>query len=272
MIQHTNLLTDILWSSHEIDVSKYDSTFLHTAFERRRFELQLDTQKKYHVFIEQNKEEAVYFEHSLHNSYSEFFRNKLTFALLEKIILPSLTLQKKEIRIWCAACASGEEVYSLAILMEEMKKLTSSALNYHIFATDQCASQIQNALKGQYSLSSLGNITLSRSLHWFTKQEDSYTIDSALRKNIDFSIFNLFDESSRVPSASIFGNFDLVFCANLLFYYKPKYRNMILHKVSQSLAPHGYLITGETERIIVSKTSFNETFPQSAIFQLEINK
>jgi len=108
---------------------------------------------------------------------------------------------------------------------------------------------------------------MKRVKQWFTKHADTYTIKPELKENIDFSVFDLFSEQLSAPPASIFGDFDLVVCANLLFYYKPEYQKVIVLKTGSSLANNGYLVVGETERDILQKHNYHEVFPQSAIFQ-----
>jgi chemotaxis protein methyltransferase CheR len=114
------------------------------------------------------------------------------------------------------------------MLLEECKNGDKEKFSYRIFATDQCEKQLKEAQNGKYSLDDLDQVSMKRVRKWFTKKSDSYYVKPALKMNIYFSQFDLFDESLNSPSASIFGDFDLVICANLLFYYKPEYRETIL--------------------------------------------
>lgn len=265
-------ISRILLQSQGIDISKYDVSFLNKSLQKRITETHCTTAEEYYTFLEQNKNEGEIFQKLLHNNYSEFFRNPLTFSLLERIILPSLILKKKntknkEIRIWSAACAAGQEAYSLAMLLEELKNGNVNNYNYRIFATDQCESQINEARKGIYSAAELNSLNMKRVKQWFTKNADSFTIKPELKENIDFSVFDLLSEQLSAPPASIFGDFDLVICANLLFYYKPEYRKIILEKATNCLANGGFIAVGEAERDILIKDNYIEAFPQSAIFQ-----
>jgi len=251
----------------------YDEKFLLHSLQRRMLETHCISLEDYFKLLEKNYDEANHFINSLNINFSEFFRNPLTFAVLAKIILPALFQKKinsnrKEIRIWSAACAAGQEAYSLAILLEDCKNGDFEKFNYRIFATDISETLLNEASKGKYSTSSLNNITLKRLEKWFIKHGDSYSILPELKKNIDFSVFDLFNKQTNSPSASIFGDFDLVVCANLLFYYKPKYRKIILNKITNSLSDGAYLMTGEAEREILMNDNYYEIFPQSAIFQL----
>ena len=267
-----NKLSNILMQFCDIDISKYDISFLKKSVQKRMAETCSGSVVEYNALLGQNYGERRAFIDSLQISYSEFFRNPLTFAVLERIILPALVLKKKkangkEIRIWSAACAEGQEAYSLAILLEELKNGDMDQFSYRIFATDQSDAQVNEASKGQYSSAALNNVSLKRAGEWFTSQGDIYTVKPGLQKNIEFSTFDLFNEEFSCPPSSIFGSFDLVVCANLLFYYTDEHRKLLLAKTGNCLADGGYLFTGETERNIVMRCNYQEVYPQAAIFK-----
>ena len=252
-----------------IDISSYDKQYLQKNIERRIKENQHASIEAYCAFLEQNREEALLLSNSLHNNYSKFFRNSHTFSTLEHIVLPNLmhNNKRKEIRIWSSACASGQEAYSVAMLMEEFVKMYKGKLNYQIFATDQCETQIAKAITGNYTLEDLNHVSLKRVKKWFNKKGDKYLIKSALKKKVDFSVFDLFNEKLKSPPSSVFGHFDIILCANLLFYYNSKNQKKILTKINYNLEKGGYLITGECERNILNSNGCKEIIPQSAIFR-----
>jgi len=264
--------TGILSRVTGTDISKYDDIFLNKSLQKRMTEMHCDTAGAYINILEQNKEEATKLIDSLNISYSEFFRNALTYSVLERIILPRLLLIKKtstnkQLRIWSAACAGGQEPYSLAMLLQELKIGDNEKLNYRIFATDQCEAQVNHARKGIYDAAALNNLNMRRVKQWFTKHGDAYTVKPELKATLDFSVFDLFSEHLSAPPSSIFGDFDLVVCSNLLFYYKPEFQEAIVEKAGNCLADHAYLMVGETERGILQKFNYKEVYPQSAIFQ-----
>lgn len=272
MASDSTLITNLLNHLYGIDVSKYNASFLNKSLQKRITETHCNSAEEYRSFMQKNNEEAKSLIDSLQISYSEFFRNPITFAVLERIILPSLILRKKntshkEIRIWSAACAAGQESYSLAILLDELKAAKRNKLNFRIFATDQSEEQIKEAQDGKYSATALNNLNLKRLKQWFSKHGDTYSVKPELKKSIDFSTFDLFSKQLGCPPTSIFGDFDLVICSNLLFYYQPKYQKIILEKATCSLAKGGYIIVGEAERDILTKHHYQEVFPQSGIFQ-----
>ena len=270
---NTETILPLFLQTQGIDLSKFEDSFLKKSISKRMDETFCETEATYYTFLEQNKFESELFLNSLQISYTEFFRNSLTFSVLEKIIIPSIVLKKtnsnrNEIRIWSAACAGGQETYSLAMLLKEFSNGYGEKINFRIFATDQSETQIKEAQLGQYSESALNCLTMKRVNNWFTKQGEKYCIKQEIKENIDFSVFDLFDENYSSPPTSIFGDFDLIICANLLFYYNPEYQKKIIKKTTNCLSKYGYLITGETERDILIHSGLHEVYPQTAIFQV----
>jgi len=257
---------------HGIDISKYDEAFLNKSLMRRMKETMFESESTYYSYLEQSHSESDIFLNSLQINYTEFFRSTLTFSVLEKIIIPSIILKKlsstrNEIRIWSAACAGGQETYSLAMLLHELINCHSGEINFRIFATDQSEIQIKEAQIGQYPESALNSLKLKRVNQWFTKLGDTYIIKPELKENIEFSVFDLLNDKYSCPPTSIFGDFDLIVCANILFYYNPEFQKKIIKKTRNCMSENGYLITGEAERNLLIQSGFQEVYPQSAIFR-----
>ena len=258
---------------HGTDISKFNDVFLNKALLRRMKVTLCASEEAYFSYLEQSHFESTVFLNSLQVSYTEFFRNTLTFSVLEKIILPTILLNKSttarnEIRIWSAACAGGQETYSLAMLLHELSNSSPGKIIFRIFATDQSEIQIKDAQSGEYPESALNNLNLKRVNQWFTKTGNTYSVKPELKENIEFSVFDLLNDKFSCPPTSIYGDFDLIVCANILFYYHPEYQNKIITKTKNCLSDHGYFITGETERELLIQSGFHEVYPQSAIFRL----
>jgi chemotaxis protein methyltransferase CheR len=272
MSKETEKCIHFLKEKYALDISIYDSTFLEKGVNFRMEVSFCKTIDDYILQLDHLPMELYELLGQLTNSCSEFFRNPLTFAYLEQIVLPSLISQKeknqeKEIRIWSAACASGQEAYSLAILCDELIEAKKTNIGCRIFATDISQEELVKAKMGVFQSAAVSKVSLKRIQAYFTQIGETYTILSLLRNHIDFSIFDLLAEDGTCPPASIYGNFDLVFCSNLLFYYKPEYQQRILDKAMHCLASGGFLITGETEREIVKENNYCEVFANSGIFK-----
>lgn len=267
-------ITDIFMRHSEMNVSRYDNAFLTNTLHKRVNESGCSSVEEYLDLLSKSEFENKLLVDSLQISYSTFFRNPLTYDVLDKLILPGILEQRKnmknkQIRVWSAACAAGQEPYSLAMLFEEAIKCNDSSNCYRIFATDRDEMQIDMAKKGHYHVSALDNMPLKLANKWFRRLGEIYTVKPELKKQIEFSVFDLFDHHFSSPPSSIFGGFDIVFCANLLFYYKTNYRKVIINKIAASMTGDGYLITGETEREMLIGNNFKEVYPRSAIFSLK---
>ena len=252
--------------------SGYEQAFLQTSIEKRLQETGCSSPEEYCNYLEQNPAEGQILRACLHNHFSEFFRDPLTYAVLERSILPELIRRKKkdkrsEIRIWSAGCAAGQEPYSLAILLEEALGNSQPGLTYRIFATDVDETQLDEARLGYYTSAALGNLSLKRAETWLTRQGGGYEVKAALQRNIDFSAFDLVQEERGCPPASIFGDFDLLLCCNLLIYYQPGTQTLILDRLEHCLARGGSLVTGSAERGLALAHHYREVYPQAAIFQ-----
>jgi chemotaxis methyl-accepting protein methylase len=272
MENKVDTFTNTLSLRFGVDLSIFNKSFIDKQIQKKIEEANCYSEKQLIEVFDNDRSIWQNFYESLFIGYSEFFRNPLTFSILEKTIIPELFFSKtkkslSEIRVWSAACSSGQEPYSIAMLLEEQNNGNNDKANYRIFASDQSPTLLSEASKGVYPLSSLKNITLSRLETWFTQEGDHYKVKDELKANIDFSAFDLLNEDLSCPPASIFGCFDLIVCSNVLFYYKPNFRKLIIDKIKSCLTNGGYLITGEAERDIITESGFTEIFPQSGIFK-----
>ncbi len=264
-------MVELLMNKYGTDISMFDESFVNKTILHQMDLTGCVDMGDYSRLVAENETEAAVFTGLLQVSYSEFFRNPLTFSVLESIVLPEMVFRKtnnksKEIRIWSAACAGGHEPYSLAIILENLIG-QNDKMRYRIFATDQDETQINKARKGEYCKECAGNVRQKQLEKWFVQSGNSLSVIPELKKNIKFSVFDLLSKQYSSPPESIYGDFDLVICANVLFYYKPAVQMIIMDKIRESLADDGLLITGETEREILKTGKFKEVFPQSAIFR-----
>lgn len=193
--------------------------------------------------------------------------------MLEQLVLPGLAAElnrsgRKELRVWSAGCASGQEAYSLAILLVELAAQRGSGFNFRVFATDNSEAGLAAARAGVYEAAALKNLRLDHLNKYFTAQGQAYALKEEIKKLVDFSSYDLADEKLACPPASIYGDFDLVFCSNLLFYYRAEVRQHILAKIYDCLRPGGCLATSEAEvEIVAQSAGFRAVMPLAPIFK-----
>jgi Methylase of chemotaxis methyl-accepting proteins len=272
MKNQTKAIADFLIKNQGVDISKYDIHFLRRTIQKRLEATNCDSIEMYFSLLTKSKTEVKQLIQNMAVSYSEFFRDSLTFSVLERIILPHLLSYKRgdknnEIRMWSAACAAGQEVYSVAMLLAENGSLSkNNKTSFRLFATDYSTDQIELAKTGLYTKSEVANVTLKRLSLWFNRQGNHFEIKPELKAYVNFSFFDLLNPDYSSPPESIFGDFDIVFCANILFYYSPDVREYIIEKVNNSLNEQGFLITSDTEREVFIQLGYHEVFQQSGIF------
>lgn len=258
--------------THGKEISMYDESFLIKSLEKRRMDTGAVTTAAYLEYLEGSCMEADAFSNSLNITYSDFFRNPLTFALLEQWVLPALITSKSgtEIRVWSAGCSSGQEAYSMAMLLSNLIPVNGQPIRYRIFATDISQSALAVARSGIYFEDAVHNLRMKELESYFVHTGEVYTVVPRLKECIEFSTYDLLDRHSAYPPECIYGDFDIVFCSNLLFYYKPEIQQFILRKVQQAMAPDGYLVTGEAERAFVEQTGrLRMVAPPAAVFQIK---
>lgn len=225
----------------------------------------------YCEYLKEDAREAESYFRSLYITYTQFFREPFLFAYLEHRIIPNLihhAPEGSEIRVWSAGCSSGQEAYSLAMLIDEQLKSTAKQLRFRIFATDISREALFIAETGVYPAAEMLNVRLKHMQAYFSETNGSYTVSRRLKDQISFSYYDLLDATSANPPDSIFGNFDIVCCNNLLMYYSKDVRLSILKKIEGALAQSGFLAVSEAERAFVKNyTAFLPTFIPVAVFR-----
>jgi len=266
-------LVQIMNQAHGLDISAYDESFLLKSVAKRLSETGSKTMAAYGECLAGNRVEAEGLARSLRIGYSEFFRDPLAFALLEQVVLPSLvaargTSHPTELRVWSAGCAAGQEAWSVAILLEELNAKRERPVPFRVFATDTSEAELDVARHGAYDSAAVQNVRLKQCRKYFTVAGDSHQIAPALAARVAFSIYDLLDERTASPADSLYGDFDLILCCNLLFYYRPDMRRRILDKLCGALSHGGYFVTGEAERaVLAEQAGLRAVAPPAAVFR-----
>ena len=177
---------------------------------------------------------------------TSFFRYPAVFDALGKKIVPELQEKKfwdnpRTLRIWSAACSTGEEAYSIAIAVADALPF-AEAWRIEILATDISRRALQHAERGVYSGRSLENLNTQQIENYFTKTRHGYVVKPRIRRMVTFTPMNL----SR---AVYVGRMDCIFCMNVLMYFSEERRNSILQRFSECLEPGGYFLLGHDESL-----------------------
>ncbi len=196
---------------------------------------------------------------------SFFFRDLKPFDTFRDVILPDLLANRaanKSFRIWCAASSSGQEPYSLAMVMKEQAaKLTG--WSHEIIATDISTEMLAKAEKGIYSQFEVQRgLPIQMLLKYFKKANDVWEIDPSLRDMVTFKEFNLLNDPKAL------GAFDVVFCRNVLIYYDQLTKNRILDWISRMIPADGRLFLGGAETVLGMTDQFKPVPGQRGVYCL----
>lgn len=177
-----------------------------------------------------------------------WFRDNYPFEYLSKQVVPEFAKinQGGKIKIWCAACSTGQEPYSISMLFEEqLKNRFSNTLDAEILATDVSTSALESARKGHYDrISLVRGLSMERTKLFFSQvDEETWKISDQIKKRVRFRPFNLQE------SYFLLGKFDVVFCRNVLIYFSQDLKAEILKKIHSALSPGGILFLGSSESI-----------------------
>lgn len=190
--------------------------------------------------------------HCITNHESSFFRDLKVFETVEKQLLPHLnaTLPDKLLRIWCAGCSTGQEVYSLAIILKRQEELWKN-WRVSILGTDISPFSVTKAQEGLYQQMDVQRgLPIADLLRWFEQAEDRWRISRDLRSITNFKVDNIL--SPRTLS----GKFDLILCRNVLMYFTPELRCQALSTIARFARPDTLLLLGAGETTIGASTSF----------------
>lgn len=226
------------------DFSGYKPNTFFRRVHRRMHVLQIDTLENYLSQLKQNSGEVTLLFRDLLISVTSFFRDAASFALLEKHVLPALFQGKSahsEVRVWVPACATGEEAYSLGILLiEQAERLGDSAPSLRVFATDIDERSLTIARRGSYPSVLMSEVSAARRDKFFTEDRGHFSVNKALRNICTFSPHN----ALRDPP---FSRIDLVSCRNLLIYLGIDFQDRIMPIFHYALRPDGFLFVGIAE-------------------------
>ena len=196
-------------------------------------------------------------------SVTNFFRDSKSIEALATSVLPRIVERKKEgdhLRVWIAGCATGEEAYSLAILLNESLEPIITPQQIQIFATDLDAEAIAIARDGYYSLAEVADVSPERLRRFFVKEHEGYRIRRELRETILFAVHNVIKDPP-------FSHLDLVSCRNLLIYLNRAAQARVLEVMHFALNPGGHLFLGASESIEGSLDLFSIVDKQHHIYQ-----
>lgn len=195
---------------------------------------------------------------------TSFYRDQKPFTLFEQVVMPALVAKRskgvKKIRIWCAAASTGQEPYSLAMLIKE-KAASWKDFSFEIVGTDISEEALDTARAGAYSQFEVQRgLPITHLMKYFKQIEDKWNISDEIKKMITYKNFNLLDDMKSL------GAFDIIFCRNVLIYFDEKTKGQVLAKMNLQLANDGFLFLGGAETTIGITDKFKPLENQRGLY------
>ncbi|HEX8131446.1 MAG TPA: CheR family methyltransferase [Pyrinomonadaceae bacterium] len=245
------------------DFSNYKRSTLLRRIERRVRLHELSDLPAYGRLLRMLPDEAQALLKDLLISVTNFFRDPSAFLALERSIVHKLFEDKGEdghVRVWVAGCATGEEAYSLAMLLSEYAPQTRAAPHLQVFATDIDEEAIAKAREGLYTLNDAADVSAERLHRFFVKEVKGYRVRREIREMVLFSTHNVIKDPP-------FSHLDLITCRNLLIYLNRAAQERVMQVFHFALNPGGFLFLGTSESVEGSSELFIPLDKENHIFQ-----
>ncbi|APX14822.1 chemotaxis protein CheB [Phaeobacter inhibens] len=256
-------LLQILLARTRVDFRDYKQTTISRRIERRMIALGIETQEEYTQFCRNNPHAVDALFKDLLISVTRFFRDREEFELL-KALLPQLIKERGPgpLRIWVAGCATGEEAYSIAMVVSEALGNPTNQLKsrVQIFATDIDKDALKTARKGVYSLAALNDIPSELADKYLIRQTDGVRVVDNLRNAVLFSDHNVCQDPP-------FQKVDLICCRNLLIYFGNPLQQKVMSRFHYAMSPHGLLFLGTAESVAGSDELFVQDRSASHVYR-----
>lgn len=227
------------------DFALYKETAIRRRLERRMNVHQIENLRHYLRFVQENPHELDALFQELLINVTSFFRDPQVFEVLAQKGLPALVEDKPDgstLRIWVAGCSTGEEAYSVAIVVKEFLAQHKRRLAVQIFASDLDNRAVETARTGLYPVGIAGDVAPDRLQRFFTKEDGSYRIKKEIRDLVVFATHNLLTDAP-------FTKLDMLSCRNLLIYLDAKAQHKLLPLFHYALKPNGLLLLGTSETV-----------------------
>ena len=249
--QDFELFSNLIYKESGITFSDINRSILDGRLKTFLREKKLSTFTELYKLVTTNQEEMKLMLDSVTTNLTRFFRNQPHFDTLINYVLPKIIEKKRNkgqncIKIWSAGCSTGEEPYTLAMIL---KDILPPDMTFQILASDISLKCLLTAKQGFYATRKVEGIPENYLKKYFTQTPDGYQITEDLKKYIRFDYHNLKNNSSTT-------NNDIVFCRNVLIYFDTAAQNEVVNGFYNSMESNAYLFIGHSESLFGMDTNF----------------
>lgn len=222
------------------DLKQFKKPFLNRRISARMRSVGATNGSEYAQILASDANEPTSLFKSFSINVTEFYRDLFVWECLSSKIIPEIAKNRTSLKVWSAGCASGEEPYSLAILLSEV---LGNKAKFSVIATDISAEAITRAKRGQYTNQNIKNLAPALVSRYLTDSgKDTYIVNDSIKQLVTF-------EQADIISYQV-AKLDLITCRNVLIYYDKPAQELIFKKFHKSLVPDGYLVIGQDETMM----------------------
>ena len=245
------LFRKVIYDESGITFSATNRSILDSRIKQMLRKKNLNTPQEYYELISKDPEEMKIMLDAVTTNLTRFFRNQPHFDSFVNYVIPHVIENKKAggdrtIKIWSAGCSTGEEPYTLAMIMKEICPM---GWDFQITASDISLKCLMTAQTGFYADNKIDGIPENYLQKYFTKVDGGYQVNKDLQAKIKFDYHNLKNDSGA-------RNLDVVFCRNVLIYFDEPAQLKVIDNFWNSMAPHSYLYIGHSESLFGMNTKF----------------
>ena len=241
----------LIYDESGITFSATNRSILDSRIKELLRQKNLATPGEYYTLVSHNSEEMKLMLDSVTTNLTRFFRNQPHFDALINYVIPHIIEKKRAsgdrtIKIWSAGCSTGEEPYTIAMVLKE---IMPPGFNFQITASDISLKSLMVGQQGFYTDAKIAGIPAEYLAKYFTKVEGGYQVTPELRNTIRFDYHNLKNDSGA-------RNLDVVFCRNVIIYFDEAAQKAVMDRFWNSMAPQSYLFIGHSESLFGMNTQF----------------
>lgn len=245
------LFRKVIYDESGITFSETNRSILDSRIKEILRQKNLASPRDYYAIITKDPEEMKIMLDSVTTNLTRFFRNQPHFDAFINYVIPHVVEEKKKgidrtIKIWSAGCSTGEEPYTIAMIMKE---ICPPGFNFKITASDISLKSLMTAQQGFYAENKVEGVPADYLSKYFTKTEGGYQIKKEVMDTIHFDYHNLKNDSGA-------RNLDVIFCRNVLIYFDEAAQLQVINRFWNSMAPSSYLFIGHSESLFGMKTNF----------------
>ena len=264
------LLRDLVYQHFGLYFHEENRYLLEKRLSKRLQQLQLKTFKDYYYLLRyspQRESELTEVVNILTTNETYFFREDFQLKTFIREILPEIRVQKeregeRRLRIWSAGCSSGEEPYTIAMLLLDLPAFQGWEIE--IIGTDISQRVLNLARKGVYGLSAFRTTDDDYRRRFFVEFEGKYKIADRVKNLVTISHLNLFDATK----VSLLGKLDVIFCRNVIIYFDASGKKRVIDTFHQRLCPDGFLLLGHSESLMNISNAFSlRHFTHDMVYQ-----